>query len=268
MHYIDPHGIYYLGPKGSFSHEAAIKFLGSIKGKLNDVATIANVFDSIKSVNDVGVVPIENSIEGPVNETLDNLYIHNNIYINAIIHLPIKLVLASSSAKKISDIKRVYSHYYAYKEAQNKLLKIGIKDVIPVESTSKAAIMSSKDYSSAALCSLFAAKLYNLNILADNLQDHINITKFAVISKKMNYRGKRTTILFTVPDRPGGLFKILEIFYRNNINLTMIYSRPLKSIPWHYYFYVEYEGSINFSLLNKIRQNTPILKIKGSYMVK
>nr|WP_277346519.1 prephenate dehydratase domain-containing protein [Acidianus sulfidivorans] len=259
--------MYYLGPKGSFSHEAAIRAFKT-NTNLREVYSISDIFASIKSLNDIGIVPIENSIEGPVNETLDNLYIYDNIYINGIIKQPINLVLASSSVRKLEEIKRVYSHYYAYKEAQNQLLKLGIKEVIPVESTSKAAIMSSKDPYSAALCSLFAAKLYKLNILATNLQDHINITKFAIISRKVKYNGNRTTLLFTVPDKPGGLYNILGIFYKQNINLTMIYSRPLKSIPWHYYFYVEYESGANLSLLRELKKNTPILKFKGSYYIR
>lgn len=176
-------------------------------------------------------------------------------------------MLASLRIINVKNIKRVYSHFYAYKEAQKRLLELGISEIIPVESTSKAALMSSKDPYSAAICSAFAAKLYKLRILVDNLQDNINITKFAVISKKMNYYGSRTMIFFTVPNKPGSLYKVLEIFYKRRINLSMIYSRPLKSIPWEYYFYVEYEGRADNNLFTEIKRYAPVLKIKGSYNI-
>lgn len=259
-------GIYYLGPKGSFSHEAALK-IASSNDIIRELGSISDIFSAINRAKGIGVVPIENSIEGPVNETLDNLYSYENIYVNKIIQLPIRLVLASSSFIDIKRIKRIYSHFYAYKEAQKKLSELGITEIIPVESTSKAAFMSSKDPESAAICSEFAARLYNLKIIVRNLQDGINITKFAVISKKWNYYGKRTMIFFTVPNRPGSLYRVLEIFYKRGINLTMIYSRPLKSIPWEYYFYVEYEGRFDRDLFNEIRKYAPVLKIKGSYNI-
>ncbi|MCY0873991.1 MAG: chorismate mutase [Acidianus infernus] len=258
--------MYYLGPKGSFSHEAALKISNAI---YVEAQSISEIFYKVSSEGKLGIVPIENSLEGPINETLDNLFKFDDVFVNKIIELKINLVLASKGDINIKHIKNVYTHLYAYKEAQNSLLKLGIvNNVIPVESTSKAAILALSDPNSAALCSEFAARLYGLKILAYGVQDYNNnITKFALISKNVSFRGERSMILFTVPDLPGSLYKVLEKFYTFNKNLKMIYSRPVRSIPWNYYFYVEYEGSYEKELLDELKKVTTSLKFKGSYNI-
>jgi prephenate dehydratase len=214
--------------------------------------------------NALGVVPIENSIEGPVNETLDNLFVFDNIYAIYSIEIQIDLVLASKS--DLNKIRRIYSHNHAIRESRNNLEKLGITNFIPVESTSKAAIMANNDKESAAVCSSFAAKLYNLNILYDKIQDGVNITKFLVISRQLKTDGNKAIFLFTVAHKPGGLYKVIEKFYKRNINLTMIYSRPLRNTPWNYYFYLEFENFGNLlSLEREIREVVIELKNKGSY---
>ncbi len=135
----DPHGIYYLGPKGSFSYEIASR----LKGVKIEARTITEVFERVEaSANEkaVGIVPIENSIEGPVHETLDNLFIRDGIYVNREIELKVEIVLAVNKAlRNVRRIQRLYAQHYAYSEAKDKLKEIGIEieDVIPVESTSK-----------------------------------------------------------------------------------------------------------------------------------
>ncbi len=186
---------------------------------------------------------------------------------NKIIQLKINLVLASKENIDINKIKNIYTHLYAYKEAQNSLLELGItNNIIPVESTSKAALLAMSDPNSAALCSEFAAKLYGLRILVYGVQDYDNnITKFALISKNSSLDGERSMILFTVPDLPGSLYRVLEKFYLFGKNLKMIYSRPVRNIPWHYYFYVEYEGSFDEGVISELKKVTTSLKFKGSY---
>jgi prephenate dehydratase len=233
---VDLNGIYYLGPEGSFSHEAA----SLINGKLIGEVTISSVFKRVsENRNSLGVIPIENSLEGPVNETLDNLYNYDDIYIINEIERKIELVLASKTILT-NNIKRLYSHPYAFSEA--------------------------RDPEAAAICSIFAAKLYNLNVLLTGLNSDNNYTRFIVISKEKKIYGEKSMILFTVPHKPGALFKVLQVFYEYGINISMIYSRPLKSIPWQYYFYLEYEGNTaNVEFIEKLRKVTHVLKIKGSF---
>ncbi|MEM0092039.1 MAG: prephenate dehydratase domain-containing protein [Saccharolobus sp.] len=254
--------MYYLGPQGSFTHEAA----SLVGDRLLAEPTISAVFKKVDESRDsIGVVPIENSLEGPVNETLDNLYRYDNIYVESEISIKVELVLASKS-KSLNEIKKVYSHPYAFSEAKEKLEELGFKEYIPVESTSRAALLAANDINSGAICSDFAAKIYNLHVVASKLNSDNNYTRFIVISKKLTKEGEKSMILFSVPHKPGALYKVLQIFYEHNINILMIYSRPLKSIPWQYYFYLEYEGSIsNEEFVQKLRSNTTLLKIKGSF---
>ncbi|MEW9490820.1 MAG: prephenate dehydratase domain-containing protein [Candidatus Aramenus sulfurataquae] len=254
-------GIYYLGPEGSFSHQAA-SLLG---GNLVPQSTISEIFKKVdEGESSLGVVPIENSLEGPVNETLDNLFQYDRLYVLYSVEIPVDLVLASRS--EIGKVRRVYSHIQAIREAKNTLEKLGIKEFIPVESTSKAALMALRDVESAAICSRFAAKLYGLDVLYDKVQDGVNITKFVVISKKFYTHGERGIFMFTIPDQPGSLYRVLEKFYKWNVNLTMIYSRPIRSTPWHYYFYLEFENKVDLlSLEKEIRKVVLELKNKGTY---
>jgi len=261
----DPNGIYYLGPVGSFTNEVADIFQGEKISR----KTITEVFNSINE-NSIGVVPIENSIEGPVHETLDNLFKNENIYVNYEIEKEIRLVLAvNPTVNNLNDIEVIYSHSHAINEAKESLSKLNLTNFVPVESTSTAALYASKQKYSAAICSEYAAKLYGLKILYRDINDSINITRFVAISKKISYDGNKTMIMFTVPHKPGSLYKVLEKFYRNAINLTMIYSRPLKNIPWQYYFYLEFEGNLKDQkvkqALNEIKDEVSILRIKGSF---
>ncbi|ACP35997.1 Prephenate dehydratase [Sulfolobus islandicus Y.G.57.14] len=259
---VDADGIYYLGPEGSFTHEAATLLN---KGNLKSESTISLVFKKVdEREGSIGVVPIENSLEGPVNETLDNLYNYDNIYVIGEIERKIELALATRS-NDLSQIKRIYSHPHAFNEAREKLKELGFNEYIPVESTSKAAQIVSQDSEAAAICSTFAAKLYNLKVLL-TINSHNNYTRFIVLSKEMSSNGNKSMILFTVPHKPGALYKVLQVFYDYNINILMIYSRPLKSIPWQYYFYLEYEGNIsNHEFIEKLVKSTSVLKIKGAF---
>lgn len=260
----DPLGIYYLGPKGSFTYEAALN-LGL---NLVESRTISGVFEAVGSgVGCLGVVPIQNSLEGPVNETLDNLFSRRDVYVNRVIELGINLVLASVNGDR--GFKRVYSHHHAIREVRRDVLNSLEAEVIPVESTSHAAMLAAKDESGAAICSRVAAQLYGLKIIVDGLQEDNNLTKFGVISKELTRSGDRTMLLATVPHRPGGLLKLLEAFYAEGINLTMIYSRPLRGLVWQYYFLLEFEGCLDEPNVERCLGNLPAVsesvRICGSY---
>ena len=259
-------GIYYLGPKGSYSYEASLV----LKGKRIPRQTISDVFYETTKNNSRGIVPIENSREGPVNETLDNLFKYDNVYVNNEIEININIVLAANkNVKDLNDIKRIYSNYYAIQETKDSLLKLNSKEIIQVESTSKAAYLASKDKNGAALCSSYAAKIYKLNVILKNVQDGTNITRFIAISNILNTKGNKTMIFFIIKHKPGSLYRVLKEFYKNNINLTMIYSRPLKEKIWNYYFYVEFEGSLIQENIKKALDSISFIsesiKIKGSF---
>lgn len=255
--------VYYLGPKGSFSHMAAL----SISKTVENSPSITAVFENVEKFDSLGVVPIENSIEGPVHETLDNLFNRDRVYVNLEIEIPISLVLASKSP--VDRIKRIYSHEHALGEASSFLKKSNV-EVVKVQSTSRAAELASIEPDSAAICSPFAAESYGLKVLIDNVSDHThNSTRFVVISSELKKDGKKTMLMFTVEDRPGSLYKVLKSFYVNNLNLSMIYSRPVRTTPWHYYFYLEVESSLSDepmrNALEEMGRETSTMKIKGSF---
>jgi prephenate dehydratase len=252
--------ICFLGPLGSFSHHAAA--LVAENRELLPKVTITDVFRSVGNDECTeGLVPIENSLEGPVNETLDNLFYKENIFINLEIELPINLVIASIG----DNFDIVYSHSHALQECREYLSRRRLSKIIPVESTSKAAEMASKDPRSAAICSEMAARLYGLKIIDYNIQDNINITRFFLISKTEMQKGNKSSMIFTIPHISGSLYHVLGKFYEEKVNLSMIYSRPLKNIPWRYYFYIEYEGEKNHKLIEKLKGVTTSLYFKGSY---
>ncbi|MEM4774481.1 MAG: prephenate dehydratase domain-containing protein [Sulfolobaceae archaeon] len=256
--------MYYLGPEGSFTYEVAVKLGKNLVG----VKSITEVFRKVEdSENSIGVIPIENSKEGPINETLDNLFNNDKIFVNYEIEKDIKLVFASKSPE-INQIKRIYTNYYAGAEVREFISRLN-KEVIYVSSTSEAAKLASSDPAAAAICSEYAARIWGLNVLESSLQEGINITRFIVISKRMTVKGDKTMIFLTIPDVPGSLYKSLEKFYKYNINLKMIYSRPLKYVPWEYYFYLEFQGELEDNRVKKaleeLREVVISMKIKGSF---
>ncbi|MBP1357493.1 MAG: ACT domain-containing protein [Sulfolobus sp.] len=235
-----------------------------LNGDRVPLPTISDIFKVVDDSGHIGIVPVENSIEGPVGETLDNLFRYDNIFVNYEVIMKVNLVLASKSMNP----KKIYSHPHAIQEARGFLLQRGFKNIIPVESTSKAAELASNDPEAGAICSRYAAQLYGLVVIDDNIQDDPeNYTRFLVISKKKYFKGDKSMIFFTVEDKPGALYRVLEVFYKYNINITMIYSRPIRTLPWHYYFFLEYNGDVSDDkLFEDLKKVTKDLKIKGSYV--
>lgn len=235
-----------------------------------------SIDDIVKRILDnksIGILPIENSIEGIVTISLDQLYFNNNIYINYEITKKINIVLASNrNIKDISEIKTLYTNPVAYNECRNNIEKIGIKNIIFVNSTSEAASKASKDLYSASLCSKKAAEIYGLKIIDEKISDNDkNETRFFIISKNLLTNGDKTSIIFTIPDRAGSLYEALGVFKKYNINLSFIYSRPMRDKPWHYYFYLEFDGSLEEenvkNALKELENKVNSIKILGSYSI-
>ena len=255
----------YLGPPGSYTHEATSILFP--EEKLVSKGTIAEVFEAVeKGEAEYGVVPIANRLEGPVNETIDLLF-QSNVKVYHDIEIPIRIMLASGTVDDIDKVKRIYGHPMIFKQATKLLRELEV-EVVPTRSTSEAAIIASKEEGAAALCSPKAAELYGLKILKSNVEDKPhNATRFFVISKLDNPEGNYTALLVSVPHKPGGLYNFLEVFAKNSINLTMIYSRPMKDVPWRYIFYIEMEGSRRKleKVLEEAKLRSAILKVLGSY---
>lgn len=219
-----------------------------------------------------GVVPIENSIEGPVNVTLDALVHEYDLMIEGEIVLPINHNLMAPKGLKLSDISDVYSHPQALAQCHNYILNNSFR----VHSTSSTAaacknIVNFKN--SASIGTVKAAKLYCLNILDENIQDvDNNETRFVVLSKHDSRPtgNDKTSIVFSLhDDRPGGLYGILGIFAEFSINLSKIESRPSKQGLNKYVFFINFEGHRQDEdigkILKLIDENTSFFKVLGSY---
>jgi chorismate mutase / prephenate dehydratase len=224
-----------------------------------------------KSRAEYGVVPVENSTEGMVNHTLD-MFVESDLVICAEREEPISHYLLSASGQA-SKIKRVYSHPQALAQCRRWIEgHLPNVEVHESASTSEAALQSSLDGSAAAIASFLASKLYNLKVVAPNIEDFDqNFTRFLVIGKNLPARcGKdKTSVLLSIKDRVGALNDILLVFKKYNVNLTKIESRPTKKKAWEYLFFVDFLGHVSEppvqKLLEELKRSCLSIKILGSY---
>ena len=259
----------FLGPLGTFSHEAASK----ISDNLLPLCTIPAVMESVSQNKcKYGVVPIENSIEGPVGITLD-LFAHKyDLKIFQELVLPINHNLLINKESNISEITDIYSHSQAISQSQEFIARNNFSTHFTVSTANACEFIKGKT-NCAAIGSSKACEIYDLKIALNMIQDRKNNqTRFIVLSKTDNkITGQdKTSIMFSFGDDcPGQLYKILGIFNRYNINLTKIESRPTKEGLGAYFFFVDFEGHrLNTGiskLLDEVKNNTQRFKILGSY---
>ena len=261
--------ISFLGPKGTFSHEAA-----TTRGdNLLACCTIPAVMESVAS-NQVseGIVPIENSIEGPVGLTLDSIAHKYDLNIIDEIIIPIKQNLIVNKGTKMEDIIDVYSHSQAIAQCQDFINNNNLTPHYSI-STANAAKNIIGDKTKAAIGNIKSAELYDLDIIRTNIQDrNNNETRFIVVSKQQSKPtgNDKTSIIFSIiEDQPGSLYEVLKIFVDNNINLTKIESRPSKEALGKYIFFVDFYGHRQEShvknVLNQINDKSVLFKVLGSY---
>lgn len=266
----------YLGPNGTFSEQAATLYYSD--AKYISYHTIDDVIQAVdKNLIEVGIVPIENSIEGTVNVTMDTIIFNADIKIIAEIVIPIEQNFLVSKNYNNEQITKILSHPQALAQCREFLNKnYHHAQQIPTSSTSEAAkLVASSNEPWAALGNLLCAKLYNMKVLYSKIQDNkSNETRFIVISKKSENKVEtesKTSIAFSTNNEPGALFKILNILALWNINMTKIISRPMKKSIGEYVFFVEVEGDISSEdmqeAMKMIQRKTSFYKLFGSYTV-
>lgn len=262
----------FLGPTGTFSNLAAVKRFGQ-SAKLIPVRNIGEIFQGVEKGHvHYGIVPVENSLEGAVNQSLD-MFMESNVVIMGEVYVEIAENLLNKTGRK-EDIKKIYSHPSPLGQC-SKWLANNFPDIelIPCESTALAAEMAQNDSSIAAIGSELAETVYNLKIVERHIEDGSgNFTRFVVIGKsKQSPTGDdKTSLMFSVHhNKSGALCDVLEIFKRGNINMTTLESRPSKQKPWDYLFYTDIDGHIEDinikKVLEEFMEKTPIAKILGSY---
>ena len=243
----------YLGPEGSFCHQAALAFFGKLSG-LQPYRSIEDVFLMLeKHKCNMGIVPVENSYQGPVGATLDLLYEYD-LKIQGEIFLRIRHCLLSNH-ETISDLNCLYSHPMALAQCKTWIRENlpGIK-IMETPSTSEAARLAKQTPGAAAIGSKIASEIYNLNILVSDIEDRSdNVTRFLVIGEQTPRptAKSKTSVLFTLPHRPGALARAISPLAEAGINMTRIESRPLKEKRWEYLFFVDIEGHRNDTQVDK-----------------
>jgi chorismate mutase / prephenate dehydratase len=254
-----PERIAYLGPEGSFTHQAAESRFGAMSDYLS-LNSIESVFKTLESKRaKFGVVPIENSRDGIVGETLD-LLAKSSVKIVAELYMPIHVAFATK-ANKLEEITKIYSKDKGFGQCREFLSEHALNDVelIPVESTAKAAILAAEDTQAAAICSHIAAKLYGVPTMFENIEDeHDNATRFVILSDFKNgiSENDKTSILVRLKDavEAGALVHFLHDFDAEKINLSKIESRPAKDKEggFDYWFYIDFYGHIDEQRIQKV----------------
>jgi prephenate dehydratase len=268
--------IAYLGPQGTFSEEAVLDFLRKAKIAEAEPIPCATVSDCAEMVEDaqadLAVVPLENSLEGSVPETLDVLTTSFQLSIVAELVLQIRHNLLSME-QDVHDVKRVYSHPQALAQCRQFLRHtLPGAQLIPALSTAEAAAIAAREGAgTAAVGSRGAADRYGLRPLAEGIEDKSSHTRFIVLGKEKGSFGdpQRTSVLFAVNNEAGCLFRVLQAFADQQVNLTRIESRPAKSQLGDYIFFVDLDGRPEETnvkaALRKAAQEAVMLKLLGTY---
>ncbi|MEM0139893.1 MAG: prephenate dehydratase [Ferroplasma sp.] len=258
----------YFGEPGAYSNIAAINMH---EGRDIPLQSVRSVFMELQNGNiDYGVVPVENSIEGSVNQTYDYLY-KMPFYIVKEYYLRIQHCLIGSEDSSIENIKYAHSHPQALAQCSDFLFN---KNIIPVneyDTAGSALIIKKLDIAHAAIASEMAAKIYNMKILARDIENNrYNYTRFIMISKNPEKASGRvkTSIVFSTPNIPGALFNILKILNRYGINMSRIESRPVDFTPFNYIFFIDFENNNNYlQAISDMKNATVSFKEIGTYPV-
>ena len=261
----------FLGPSGTFTEEAAHKHFG------NSIHTLAadsidDVFREVESDNaDYGVVPIENSMQGIVNSTLD-MFLESMLKIVGEVELRVRQHLICK-ASVLSEIKVLYAHQQSLAQCK-RWLRANLAEAkqVPVHSNAEAARRAAEEPNAAAIASVEAAHNYRLSVLKKSIQDAAdNTTRFLIIGKQViGPTGEdKTTLLVSAKNKPGALYGLLQPLAENNVSMTRIESRPSHCVNWEYVFFLDLDGhlknpSVKHSL-KALQAEAGLFKILGSY---
>jgi prephenate dehydratase len=269
----------YFGPPGTFTEEALLSQDDLAACDRVDQRSVPDVISAVERDEfDVGLVPIENMIEGSVSVTLDTLAFDSDLLIQREVDLPVSLSLCARPGVALGDIKTVYSFPHAIAQCRGWLAKkLPHADTSASHSTADAAatVAKSKRTDLAAICNRLAADRYGLAVLATEIEDHPeNQTRFVLVGRGVpapTGHDKTTIVCFQREDRPGSLLAILQEFAARAINLTKLESRPTKRGLGDYCFFIDIEGHIADELLADGLRNLAAkqaeVKFLGSYPV-
>ncbi len=270
------------GIKGAYSEMAANQFFAGHAVELIPCNKFEEIFIAIERGDmQYGVIPIENSLAGSIHENYDHL-LNFSVWICGEYFLRVKHSLLACPGTSLEKIKKVYSHPQALGQCAQYLKNLRV-EVVPYFDTAGSAqlIAEQQDPEMAAIAGAHAAEDYGIAVLQSSIEDNKqNYTRFFLVEKKdsqsqqptthqsQNPQGK-TSIVFSLKDAPGGLHKSLSVFAIRDIDLTKIESRPLKSSPWKYLFYLDIEGYYFdepvHRAISHMEEITRMIKVLGSY---
>ncbi len=262
----------YLGPKGTFSYEACMEYCKKSEEKIEYKTILDTILALENNEVDEAIVPIENSLQGCVTDAIDTLIQNEDIKVKGEILLDIKQNLMSNKKCNLEDIKTVYSHPQALAQCKKFLeTKMPLAETIPVESTAGAAKkVSESDEICACIGNISCLNEYNLDLMQSSIQDNMfNKTKFWILSKNdsKNIIENKMSLIFSVKDKPGALYNVLEIFNKYNLNLTKIESRPAKTVLGEYIFWIDVsiENKNDEEAIREIKQKGIFVRVLGKY---
>ena len=264
--------ISFQGERGAYSEAAATTFFAD-KIETIPCETFADVLKNTEDDrSDYSVLPIENSLEGSVGESIDLLLSTKLNVIGEIYHRIHHCLIGTGL---IGDIREVFSHPQALGQCRQFIQENSLKTIPSYDTAGSVKIIKELDKNSVAcIASKNAAEIFDVPVIQEGVEDNANnYTRFLVLSKEKNGKIERSkaSIIFSVKHESGALYRIINEFYQYKVNLTKIESRPNKDTPWEYNFYVDFEGHVDSpsikEMLEKLRDNSSFLKILGSYPV-
>ncbi len=261
------------GEHGAYSEIAGLKFARITNAEKFTTLPFKSFEEVIQNVEsgilDYGVLPVQNSLEGPINSATYAL-LESDLNVVAEVTLPINHCLLILPEGDPKEIKFVYSHPQALAQCRNFLKRLSLQPVEFFDTAGAARKLSSERITNAAaIASSLAAKIYGLEILKDNIQDYShNRTSFWILSKHMNKNGSKCAVTFLLEDRPGALLTVLELFKVREINLTRIISLPSRNQPNEYRFFVDFQTTNVENIeefLGILQAHTKELRLLGLY---
>lgn len=256
------------GERGAYSEAAAGSFFGG--AETVPCATLADALDAVPAGRaDHAVIPVENSLEGSVGPSYDLLYSTGLRASGEIYH---RIEHCLIGAGRLEDVSVVYSHPQALGQCRRFIEGHGMKAIPAYDTAGSVGIVKGLGRECACIASRSASAIHGVPVIAEDIADNPeNHTRFLVLSKEGGVRSgnDKTSVIFSIRHEPGSLFRIMGDFERNRINLTKIESRPTRTSPWEYNFFVDFEGHEDdpavSAMIDGMGERTIFLKVLGSY---
>lgn len=267
------------GEPGAYSEQAVFNYFGDVETV--PCESFDMMFDSVVSgKSDFALAPIENSLAGSIHQNYD-LLLRHDLHIVGEYLLRVQHCLIAMPGVKKEDIKKAISHPQALGQCAAYLRNLGVKPETVYDTAGSVKILKeSGARDTAAIASRRAAEIYGMQIIEEGIEDDAeNYTRFlavgresvipAALSESKDEGEAKTSIVFTLKNQPGSLFKAMSVFALRDIDLTKIESRPLQGKPWEYLFYVDFIGSINDDVsrraLDHLGEYAVTVRVLGSY---